>query len=395
MCMTDVRAALLAPVRAADAYVERNGFRGYDPYDALGSPLFRVPVLRSSRLARFGVQQLVRRSPINLRPLLGIPKGRNPVTYGLMLQGYTYLAVADPGHAEYYRERVDLCLREILTLRSQGWSGDCWGYDFDWQTRYGRIPAFTHGRRHGVRHERALHRLRPRGCRGRLPAVRERVPLRAGRPEPNCGQDGSFSWSYSPLDSLAVPNATMKGARLCAQVYSVNGDVELAHAARDTVRFVCARQRSDGEWPYSVSDERQWVDNFHTGYVLDCLDEYERRTGDAEFADAKERGWRYYRMHFFEEDVVPKYFNNRLYPVDATACAQSLLTLCRFGDVATAERVAEWVIQRKQRRDGAFVYQLRARYVVRTPFMRWSVAWLFCALSAVLYALQERERRET
>ena len=46
-----------------------------------------------------------------------------------------------------------------------------------------------------------------------------------------------------------------------------------------------------------------------------------------------------------------------------------------------------------QRRDGAFVYQRRARDVVRTPFMRRSVAWLFCAFSAVLHALHEHEAR--
>jgi hypothetical protein len=103
--------------------------------------------------------------------------------------------------------------------------------------------------------------------------------------------------------------------------------------------------------------------------------------------------WKYHREHFFEDGVVPRYFDNRLHPVDATACAQSLLTLSRFGDLATAERVAHWVIRHMQRRDGAFVYQRRARYVVRTPFMRWSVAWLFCAFSAVLHALHEHEAR--
>jgi len=392
--VTNIRTMLLASLRAADAYVERHAFRGYDPYDALGSPLFRLPGLRSSRLARFGVQQLVRRSPVNVRPLLGIPKGRNPVTFGLMLQGYAYLSIADPQRSDHYRSRIDLCLHEILALRSRGWSGDCWGYDFDWQTRYGRIPPFTPTIvatgfvTNGL--FTAYDLLEFDAAFGPCESACDFV---LGDLNRTVAKDGSFSWSYSPLDSLAVPNATMKGARLCAQVYSVNGDAALAKAARDTVRFVVAHQRADGAWPYAVGDPRGWVDNHHTGYVLDGLDEYERRTGDTEFAEVKERGWQYYREHFFANGVVPQYFDNRLHPVDATACAQSLLTLCRFGDLATAERVAEWVIQYMQRRDGAFVYQRRARYVVRTPFMRWSVAWLFCALSAVLHALHEREAR--
>lgn len=394
--VTDVRTALLASIRAADAYVEREGFRGYDPYDALGSPLFRLPGLRSSRLARFGAQQVVKRSPVNLRPLLRVPKGRNPVTYGLMLQGYAYLTVADPKLADYYRARIDLCLREIMALRSQGWSGDCWGYDFDWQARYGRVPPFMPTVVSTGFVTNALFTAYDLlGLGAAFAPCESACRFVLGDLHRTAAADGSFSWSYSPLDSLVVPNATMKGARLCAQVFSVNGDAALAAAARDTVRFVAAHQRPDGAWPYAVGDPRQWVDNHHTGYVLDALDEYERCTGDTDFRKVKERGWQYYRAHFFEDGVVPKYFDNRLHPVDATACAQSLLTLCRFGDLATTERVAEWVIRHMQRSDGAFVYQRRSRYVVRTPFMRWSVAWLFCALSAVLHALHEREARET
>jgi hypothetical protein len=394
--VTDLRAKLLESVRAADAYVERHDFRGYDPYDALGSPLVRLPGLRSSRLARFGVQQLVKRSPVNVRPLLRVGKGRNPVTFGLMLQGYAYLAIADPRRSAYYHDRIGLCLRELSDLRSQGWSGDCWGYDFDWQSRSSHIPPF-------------MPTVVATGfITNGLFTAYELVGLRAafGHCESACrfvlgdlnrtvAEDGSFSWSYSPLDSLVVLNATMKGARLCAQVHSVNADGALAVAARDTVRFVAAHQRPDGAWPYAVDDPRQWVDNHHTGYVLDALDEYERRTGNSEFADVKERGWQYYRRHFFEDGVVPKYYDNRVRPIDATACAQSLLTLCRFGDLVTAERVADWVIRHMQRDDGAFVYQRRTGYVVRTPFMRWSVAWLFCALSAVLHALHERDERGT
>ena len=390
--MTDVRPALLDSVRAADAYVARNDFRGYDPYDALESPLFRVPGVRSSRLVRFGAQQLVRRSPVNVRPLVGIRKGRNPVTYGLMLQGYAYLAVADAERAGYYRERIDFCLRELLALRSTGWSGDCWGYDFDWQARSGRIPPFTPTVvATGFVTNALFTAYELLGLEPALDPCVSACTFVLQDLNRTAGADGSFCWSYSPLDSLAVLNATMKGARLCSQVSAANGDGMLAQTARNTVRFVAANQRPDGAWPYAVDDPRQWVDNHHTGYVLDALDEYERRTGDTDFADVRKSGWRYYREHFFENGVVPRYYDSRTRPVDATACAQSLLTLCRFGDLATAERVAEWVIRHMQRRDGAFVYQRRAGYVVRTPFMRWSVAWLFCALSAVLYTLHERD----
>src|SRR6266545_3499717 len=102
--------------------LEEDSYRGYDPYDALESPLFRLPLLRR-RMARLAGQQLLRRLPLNVRPLLGIPKGYNPVTLALALQGYAYLTAAGAGEAEAQRERAVFCLRELERLRSPGYNG--------------------------------------------------------------------------------------------------------------------------------------------------------------------------------------------------------------------------------------------------------------------------------
>ena len=128
---------------AAVAHMEESSFRGYDPYDALASPLFRVGPLRGLRLARFGAQQVVRRLPVNTRPLLRIPKGYNPVTLAFALQGSAHLARCDPQRADRHRARAAHCRLELARVRSKGYSGDCWGYDFDWDGRYANFPANT------------------------------------------------------------------------------------------------------------------------------------------------------------------------------------------------------------------------------------------------------------
>ncbi len=376
---------LLTAARRAEEYVARERFRGYDPYDALTSPLFRAPFLRSNAMARFGAQQVVKRLPLNLRPLLRIPKGYNPVTLGLMLHAYTLLIRADPGRADYYRSQLLLCLDELKALRSRGFSGDCWGYDFPWQGRYAALPAFaptvvatafvTNGlfaayRSAGVEEAFDL-------CEGASRFVLRDL-ARAEEP------DGAFCWSYSPFDRQRVLNATAKGARLCAQVASVTGNGEAHDAAMRSVAYVAKHQRSDGSWPYSVGDTRSWSDNFHTGYILECLDDYRRLTGEQRFDGVTDLGWCYYRQNFFADGVIPKYFDRRVYPIDATACAQSLITLAKFGDEETATRVALWTLNRMQRGDGSFVYQVHRRFVNRIVYMRWSVAWMLLGLATVL-----------
>ena len=42
-----------------------------------------------------------------------------------------------------HRARAIECVAELARLRSHGYSGDCWGYPFDWEARYGRLPATT------------------------------------------------------------------------------------------------------------------------------------------------------------------------------------------------------------------------------------------------------------
>ena len=69
----DVRTAIDA-ARALERWGNARGWCGPDPYDALNAQ--RLPkVVWKSPLALRVVTQTVKRSPLNLRPLLGIPSG--------------------------------------------------------------------------------------------------------------------------------------------------------------------------------------------------------------------------------------------------------------------------------------------------------------------------------
>jgi hypothetical protein len=386
--MTDVVAESLN--RLEEHLVEER-FRGYDPYDALTSPLFRLPVFRSSRVIRLAGEQALKRSPINFRRLLRIPKGYNPVTLALVLEASAYRALADPERADDHRARAAHCVVELNRLQTKGFSGACWGYDFDWESRYGRLPAGTPTIVATGLVTNALfigHRLLALTdafalCQSAARFILEDLPR-------TVEGDGTFCWAYYPSDHQRVLNATMKGARLCAQIYSVTRDASYLEPALQTAAYVAAQQRDDGSWPYAVSDRRSWADNFHTGYVLDSFDSLERCTEDKRFHAVKQKGWNYYRTNFFVDGKIPKYYAEKLYPIDATACAQSLLTLCRFGDVDAATTVADWVIENMQCPDGHFAYQVRRRRAVRIPYVRWSSAYVYAGLSRLQYALSER-----
>lgn len=369
---------------AVENYIIKEKYHGFDPYDVLNSPVFRLPLFRDSQVLRFGSQQIVKRLPWNIRTLMFIRKGNNPVTYALCLQAFTYLLNVFPSRREHFSNQIDLCINELESLRSKGYSGICWGYDFNWEARYARIPAFTptivatgfitnslfeHYRLTG--NERALQL-----CLDASKFVRNDLHKTV--------EDSVFCYSYSPLDRQIVFNATMKGARLLSQVFSVTHEKSLAEEAKATVNFVLRHQNIDGSWPYSKGDKREWIDNFHTGYILDCLDEYCTMTRDDVARRQLEKGVNYYVNTFFYDDCIPKYYSNSVYPVDSTAAAQSILTLARFGYVEKAWNVALWMIQNMQDESGYFYYQKHRLFTNKIPYMRWSNAWMYAAMSYIL-----------
>jgi hypothetical protein len=377
---------------ATDAYVAREDFSGFDPYDALSSPIFGLPLLRSSHYARLIAQQVLKRLLLNVRPALGIRKKVSAVSVARMLEGYAHLFAIEPSRRDYYADRIELCLRRIDALRSRGYSGHCWGYEFDWEPHYAArpIPAgFPNIVATGIVTNALFETHRLTGMETPVDSCVSAADFVLRDLEKTVGTDGSYCWGYFPSDRQLVPNATMKAARLCAQAFSLTGDHELCSAARATVKFVAAHQRADGAWPYSIGDTRSWVDNFHTGYLLECMEAYERYTNDSSFRSAKTRGWEYYRASFLTDDYIPKYFDRRVTPIDATACAQTISTLSTFGDVLSAIRVASWTLGKMRRPDGAFIYQRHSRFTNRIPYMRWSIAPMYCSLARLLFAIED------
>src|SRR4029077_10056063 len=110
---------------------------GYDPYDALNSRAFEVLPLLKSRFPRLILTQALKRSPINIRRLLVVPKTHNPKAIALFLMAFLKLSRA--GVVDVEREISEMIDR-LVALRSTNVPYWCWGYSFPWQTRAMIVP---------------------------------------------------------------------------------------------------------------------------------------------------------------------------------------------------------------------------------------------------------------
>lgn len=83
-------------------YCEKEGYKGWDPYDGLNSKVFQaLPFLKHSAICRLVMIQGFKRFPFNLRRLAMVPKEYNAKGIGLFLSGYCNLYQAVSNHPEW------------------------------------------------------------------------------------------------------------------------------------------------------------------------------------------------------------------------------------------------------------------------------------------------------
>lgn len=371
-------------------YARARQYKGYEPGDALRSPIFSLPLLKSNKTLRMGSQQFVKRFPVNLRPLLLIPKGLNPVSLGLFIQGYAHLSAVFPENREDFYHIINELTTRLASLISRGYSGACWGHHFDQESKDVKIRAYQPTiEATGVISNSLYHAWKITGIRQLKELVLRSADF-VSKDLKRTYQEDSFCFSTSPFDTQQVFHASMKGVRLLSQVYSITKNERLKQDADLAARFVIRHQRPDGSWGYSSAEQKGGAENDYAGDILNCLDEYIRHCNAASYDEHLYLGYDFYRDHFFMPDGRPVFSSDQSYPADCRAVAQSILTLTRFGDLEMAEKTARWTVDRMQADNGSFYFRKFKHYTIKTPFMRWSNAWMFAALGYLIKKLNRR-----
>jgi rhamnogalacturonyl hydrolase YesR len=379
---------IIESFRRLSDYCEKESYKGYDPYDSLNSRFFNnIPILSKNSIVKLAWTQFFKRAPINLRPYVGIDKEYNPKALGLFLSSFCQLYDEDP--KKEYLEKIYFFYDELIKLQNPNWSGTCWGYNFDWQSRAffqpKNTPTVVATTFIGSAILDAYDLTQDQRF---LDTARSCCEFFLKDLNRTYDDEGNFSFSYSPLDRSVVFNASLLGSRLLARVYHLTGETILVEEARKSVVFSCNHQRENGSWGYGTYDFHQWVDNFHTGYNLECISDYMKYSGDRDFEEHLNNGFEYYINTFFTDEGIAKYYNNSIYPIDVHAPTQLIITLKKLGKFnehqKLAEKVLSWTIDHMQDPDGYFYYQINKLFTSKIPYMRWAQAWMFLAFTIYL-----------
>lgn len=388
---------IITSFKALKSYCEKEQFKGWDPYDGLNSKVFQaLPFFKNTKFFRLAMIQTFKRCPLNLRRIAMVPKEHNAKGIGLFLSGYCNLYNAvklnpelakDCGTLQEIEKQINELAELLISMQSKGYSGACWGYNFDWQGDFKFLfPRYT------------PTVVATNFCATALMEAYEvtknkqylDIALTAAdfviKDLHRTPHSEGFLFSYSkPKGNDTVFNASLLGSRLLAFCYHYTGKEEYKHLAEESVKACCLGQEKSGAWAYGMTPTQNWKDSFHTGYNLDGLIAYQELTGDTKYNRYIEQGFKYYIENFFEQDGTPKYYDNQTYPIDIHCPGQLLVTLSRLHRLdehkKLADKVIDWTIKNMQDRNGYFYYQLKKGISSKISYMRWSNAFMFNAMT--------------
>ena len=324
-----LRNGLYEPILRLCDWLERNDYQGYDTFDGLSARYLRPLTLETTHL-RTVLLQGVRRFPINLRPLLGIPKSHSSKGMAFIARGFIRLCRATG--EEHWARKAKYALQWLIDHQSEGYSGSNWGNHFDYQSRGFYLPKgvptvvwtslIGHAFLDAFDHfgEQGYLDIADSACRHILSDLKT-YPDGEG-----------VCINYIPGTKCLAHNANTLGASLLARTYWHTRNDAYRALAQKAMQYAAQHQRPDGSWWYGERADMHWVDNFHTAYVLDCFKHYSTFTGDHRFEDNLQRGYDYWKANFFLPGGMPKYYNHRMLPLDIQCSSQAIDTLVFFAD---------------------------------------------------------------
>ena len=387
----DIHEQAFAACTAALKHARDCDYRGHNKHDGLNSPLLRALSLNVP-FFRLAWTQVVTRAPVNLRPLLRVPKTENPKGHALFAMAYLDLFRATQD--EEYLAHAETLLDRLKGLACREMAGIGWGYPYPWQDKGFFAPRHFPNRvvtsfvgqaflsAHDVLKRDEYAEVASSICEFLLDNPRR---LR------DSDEELCLSYVPSPDINWIVMDVSILAGAILARTAAATGDSHWLPDAERLVRYVVNQQTDYAAWYYSdpPSDSHITHDNYHTGFILDAILDYTQATGDEQFMPAWHSGLKFYDERLFEADGAPRWMYNRRYPHDVHGAADGILTFSRAADLdshwlSRAEQIATWSLRNLYQEPGRFAYQQTRFYTKRFNLLRWCNGWMARGLASLL-----------
>lgn len=295
---------------------------------------------------------------------------------------------------EYYDRAVHF-LEVLEKTRCPGYEHYCWGYPFNWVTRNGTIHEGTSLITTTPYAYEAFSQVYDIDKNDKWLKIMHSIAEHAVQDIKDFEVTSDASTcSYTPYDQGGVINTSAYRAFLLTNASVQFSEDKYWQIAERNLNFVLQSQQQNGSWPYAIDNVRDFVDHFHTCFVLKALAKIEKLTGHKGCTEAIEKGVKYYVENLFDDQGLPKPFSkaprltvyrHELY--DYAECINlGVLLKGHFPELdGITKNVVNDVLSRWIKSDGSF----RSRQLLlgwdNVPMHRWAQSQMFRSLSFLLY----------
>lgn len=327
-------------------------------------------------------------------------KQRFPIADAHYAMGFALLAQLT-GEEKYYNRAVQF-LTILEQTRCPDYSHFCWGYPFDWVTRTGVMTTGTPLITTTPYVYEAFSYVHKMDAQDRwLEAMYSAAEYAANDIKDKEISTDVATAGYNPFDlEGGVINASAYRAFLLMSAALQFGRDDYRRMAERNLNFVLKSQQPNGSWYYSIDGVRDFVDHFHTCFVLKALAKIEQLAGHEGCRKAIKAGTDYYVRHLFDENGLPKPFSRaprltvyRQELYDYAECI-NLGALLRGQSAELDDRVQatlDDLLDNWQKPDGSF----RSRRLLlgwdNVPMHRWAQSQLFRSLCFLLSSMTEEK----
>jgi len=328
---------------------------------------------------------------------------RFPIADAHYAMGFGFLYEATENSADL--EKAIHFLKELKTSRCPGFKGYCWGYPFNWVWRGGVIKEQTPLITTTPYVYEAFLQVCELDPRDEWKLILEsiarhaRIDIKDFRTS-----ETASSCSYAPFGEGGVINAAAYRAFLLTSASRVFSNDDYWRIAERNLNFVLENQNRDGSWYYAMDGVRDFIDHFHTCFVMKALAKIHTLTGHEGCLKALLKGIKYYLKNLFDEDGLPKPFSKAprltVYKRELYDCAECI-NLClllrdRFPQLETTlETVVKGILKDWIKPDGSFRSRRLHLGWDNVPMHRWGQAQMFRSLAFYLReSIKARAQRD-
>jgi len=317
---------------------------------------------------------------------------RFPIADAHYAMGFAFLyeTTADSS----YLEKAVHFLNVLKETRCSQFKEYCWGYPFDWVWRGGVAKRQTPLITTTPYVYEAFLQVFEFDRREEWIAILESIArhARSDIKDFRTSQAAS-SCSYNPFGEGGVINAAAYRAFLLTSASQIFSKDDYWNIAERNLNFVLEAQNPDGSWCYAVDGVRDFIDHFHTCFIMKALAKIHTLTGHDACLKALSRGVQYYLENLFDEDGLPRPFSRAprltVYRRELYDCAECI-NLClllqdRFPLLRTTlERVIKGILRDWIKPDGSFRSRRLHLGWDNVPMHRWGQSQMFRGLASYL-----------